>query len=260
MAVISANPTLDYPIGQGHSKLDTLRYLFSYNMDDYVDWISGTVNFENEEFTALLEFTNTLPDFYDWDSEGFHSEVDLMRSGQTIIRSTRIDNFNSFLMYKAIFGGDIVFKGYPAGDRNGNTLMTFPGLAISSACKDIDGAWAFLRTLLMEERQYDMTWRQAFPTNKNAFDRLLADAMDPRLTGGAFGWDGFMVDGRALRQDEADTIMSLIESASGQAGWDESLWVIISESASNYFNGLSSVQDTVRVIQNKASIFIAEQN
>ena len=69
-----------------------------------------------------------------------------------------------------------------------------------------------------------------------------------------------MVDGRPLSQDEADTIMALIESASGPAGWDESLWAIISEGASNYFNGLSSVQDAVRVIQNRASRFVSEQS
>jgi hypothetical protein len=257
-AVIAANPNADYPLGQGLTNMNLLQVLFMFNMDDYVNWNEGTVHFDSDEFIALLEYANTLPDDYDWNNEHI-SEVDLITSGRQIIAAANMHDFNDFQMYRALFGGDIVFKGLPSADRNGYSLNARTGFAITSKCKDVDGAWAFMRTFLMEDWQSERTW-QGMPVNRNVFERMINDAMKENEHQGSMGWNGFTIEMKPLTQADIDKIMALLDSVSGSVGQDEVLWNIISESASNFFNGTSTVQDAVRVIQNRASIYVAEQD
>jgi len=74
------------------------------------------------------------------------------------------------------------------------------------------------------------------------------------------GWDSFTIEMEPLTQADVDQIMALLNSVNGSVGQDETLWNIISESASSFFAGSITVQDAVRVIQNRASIYVAEQS
>jgi hypothetical protein len=259
-AVIAANPDSYHPLGQGLTKMNLLQALFMFNMNDYVNWNEGTVNFDSNEFIALLEYANTLPDDYDWDNYEYISEVDLIRSGRQIIAATSMHDFRDYQMYKALFGGDIVFKGLPAENRNGFSLNPLASFAITSKCKDVDGAWSFIRTFLMENWQSERSW-QGLPVNKNVFDKMVSEAMKENEHGNStMGWDGFTVEMKPLTQADLDKIMAVLDSVNGAVGQDEVLWNIISESASSFFGGAMSVQDAVRVIQNRASIYVAEQS
>jgi len=256
--VLDSNPDADFALGQGLTKLNFLQALFMFSMDDFVDRGAGKVNFESNDFIALLEFANTLPDDYDWDN--YISEPELIATGRQIITATGFNSFDDFQMYRAMFGGDIVFKGLPAENRNGFSLTTYTGFAITNKCRDVDGAWEFLRTFLNEDWQNESIW-YGMPTNKNAFNKLLEKAMTEDEYGSRFmSWDGFMLEMETLTQADADQIMALIDSASGSVGQDDALWTIISECASDFFSGKSTAQDAARIIQNRASIYISEQS
>ena len=42
--------------------------------------------------------------------------------------------------------------------------------------------------------------------------------------------------------------------------FDEALWNIINETASDFFNGLITAETAARIIQNRASIYISEKH
>lgn len=257
-AVLNSNPKADYPLGQGLTKMAYLQALFMFNMDEYVDWAEGKVNFESDEFIALLEFANTLIDEFDWENE-YVEEHALIAAGRQIIAATNMNDFDTLQMYRAFFGGDIVFKGLPAKERNGFSLMTQTDFAITTKCKDIDGAWEFLKTFLDEGWQKENSWR-GMPVIKSVFDDLIEESMrENEHGGGSMHWDGFSVELKPLTQADVDKIMSVIDSVSGSVGQDDALWNIISEGAADFFNGRSSAQDAARIIQNRASTYVAEQ-
>jgi len=182
-----------------------------------------------------------------------------MREGRQIIRATSIDGFNMYRMYKALLGGDIVFKGYPAENRNGSSMQPGTSFAITTKCNDAEGAWAFIRTFLMDDWQYEHDW-MGFPVNKNTFDRFLTDTMTRNnRSPESMGWGDFSIQWKPLTEEEAELILALIDSLSGPAGRDEVILNIISESATSYFNGLSTAQDAIIVIQNRVSIYVSEQ-
>jgi len=170
-----------------------------------------------------------------------------------------MQNFDDYQMYRALFGGDIVFKGLPAEGRNGYSLSTQTSFAITSSCTDVDGAWSFIRTFLSEDWLDEYSWR-GLPINKHSFDKMMQKEMTADEYGTrSIGWNGFSIDLEPLTQADVDKVMAVIDSISGSVGQDEALWNIISESAITFFNGQSSAQDAAKVIQNRASIYISEQ-
>ena len=258
IAVLNNNPSADFPLGQGFTKYAFLQALVMFKMDEYVDWDTGKVNFESSDFISLLEFANTLPDDFDWDN--YVSEPELIAAGRQIIASTSFSNFDDYQMYKAIFGGDIVFKGLPAENRNGYSLVTHTGFSITNKCKDVDGAWEFLRTFINEDWINENVWR-GIPALKGSFDNSIKKAMTEDEHGSrSMGWNGFMLELKPLIQADIDMIKALVDSASGAVGQDDALWTIINECATDFFNGKSSAQDAARVIQNRASIYVSEQS
>ena len=292
-AVLRENPQADYPIGQYMNRTNFLYLTLTMGMNEYVDWSAGKCYFDNGGFAQLLEFANTFPYEIDWENMEWISMEELVASGRQIISTNEISDFLNTQMYKAQFGGEIVFKGYPTESRKGNILSPGSGIAMTTRCVDKEGAWEFMRIILTEDWQRsNMRWN--FPTNKVVFDEILKEAMTPEYyidefgnevespkmsygtavpmpapravsasmsvsSSGAVGAAG-MIEIYALTQEEADQILALIDSVSGTAGYDESLMTIINEGADVYFSGRRTAQDAAGIIQSRASIYVSEQS
>ncbi|MDR2590849.1 MAG: extracellular solute-binding protein [Oscillospiraceae bacterium] len=260
LAVLAANPGADVPLGLGLTKESFLQALVMFHMDKYVDWVTGDVSFDSDDFISLLEFANTLPaDDYDWNDEYIPTHK-LLSSGRQLMMPTSFYEINEYQINRAMLGGDLVYKGFPTENRNGNTLVTHTGFAISEKCVDKDAAWNFIRTFLSDEWQSDNFRNYYLPIIKDVFDERLKDAMSENEWGSSiYGIDGLEVEIEPLTQAEADQIMALINSVTGSVSQDETIWNIISESATSYFSGQTSAQDAARVIQNRISTYVAEQ-
>jgi len=158
-------------------------------------------------------------------------------------------------MQKESFGGEIVFKGWPSVDRAGSRFISYDYVAITTHAADTEGAWEFVRTLLMEEHQRDMFWN--FPINRVVFEEQMRQNMQPVTV----MFEGGMIESEPT-QEEVDEIVSLINSTTKRVGQgaDEMLMNIIIESATDFFNDLITAEDAARIIQNRVSIFLAEQS
>ena len=270
MAVIQQNPQADAPIGQYFTKNDFLYYAMVMGMDQYVDWSTGKCSFDQGEFAKVLEFANTFPEEYNYDEDNYISEFELIQSGRQLLSNVNISDFQNTQLYQGMFGGKLVFKGFPNAQRVSAVASLDNGLAMSTKCKDKDGAWSFIRRLLTQEWQESGNiW--AFPTNVNAYNTLLEKAMTPEYTTdedgnqveisqGSWGMDDFSVDIHATTQEEADMLQALIDAVGGTMSYDEKMMNIIQENAAAFFAGQKSAQETAAIIQNRISIYVAEQS
>jgi ABC-type glycerol-3-phosphate transport system substrate-binding protein len=267
--VLRAHPRADVPIGMWLTKSAFLNQAVSLGMDEYVDWSAGMCYFDSVGFVQLLEFANTFPDEISFDREDFIDESELIANGRQIMMMTSVSDFQILQMYRALFGGDIVFKGFPTENRSGNTISINSGLALTSSSSNKEGAWEFMRTIITADYQRSNTW--GFSTNRRVFDERLDEAMKPRtyidefgneveMSNISWGWGNITIEIFAMTQAEANQILALIDSVSGVVGFDESLMNIINEGAAEFFSGRRSAQDAARVIQSRASIFVAEQS
>ena len=259
VAVFKANPQADMPFGPWFDSLGFLSVAFMFGFDEFVNRTTGTVNFESDEFIKLLELVKSLPPKVDLgDTVAIH---ELIAEGRVIMQMGQFGRLNQLQLNRSMFGGEIVFKGYPVINRNGNAFSSFTGLAISTNCTDKSAAWEFVRIFLTEEYQRDfIPW--SFPVNKAIFEEQLKKAMEP------LGLWFELVDAngeiaatevKGFSQEEVDMIRNTINSTTRMINHDDALWDIISETASDYFNGRHTAGEAARIIQNRTAIYISEQ-
>lgn len=253
------------------------------DMEQYVDWVSGKCNFDSQQFIDLLNFANQFPAEFDWENYEWTEEDDQwtrIAQGRQMLVDAYISDFDSsILQYQALFGGDIddvTFIGYPTSEGVGSMLGMNSGYAITKNCKDPEGAWAFLRTFFTEEYQMGL-WN--FPSNKNAFNAKLKEAMTPEYmtdgegnyildengnkieeSQGGFGWgDGMTVEIYAMTQEQADKLLELIENTTKVQDYNSAIYDIVAEQSAAFFAGQKSAEEVAKLVQSKANIFVNEQ-
>jgi ABC-type glycerol-3-phosphate transport system substrate-binding protein len=254
---------------------DMLQQCCAMGMDEFVNWETGECTFDSEEFIKMLEFASSFPAEFDWEKydyeADYESDYSRIMNGKQLLVQVSTGDFMQFQMYKAMFGGDVTYIGFPTESRNGSAFNIYSGLAMSSKSENKDGVWQFIRTLLTKEYQEEFTWGD-FPTNKEAFDAKLEDAMTPvysedPTTGEkteqpktTWGWDrDLTVDIYALTQEEADQILDLINSTNKVYSYDQQMFDIIKESAAAFFAGQQSAEEVAQIIQSRCSLYVNEQ-
>lgn len=255
-SVLDAHPDADMPIGW-MTGIELLKRVINYNMDAYIDWETGTSNFDTPEFIELLRLCSRLPvNIYN-----IVPRETLLSSGRQIIGMHYASQMGSLHVERLDFGGDIVFKGYPSVPENGSVINTWESFAISENSPNKDAAWEFLRMLLSKDWQLDRRIG-GMPTNQAAFDYNMNNVLNYDYSGWSMERDGVSI---TLTQEQVkadvEMILELIDSAgSGIVNIsDGALLNIITKDAMDFFNGLNSAEDAARNIQNRVSIYVAEQ-
>ena len=265
--VINANPNADYPLGADFSKLYFLQTVLSVGIDEYVNFDAGTVHFDTDSFSQLLKLASSFPDEYDYHANDFMSWDRYVATGRQILTHFWVSSAYSIQYSKALFGGEIVYKGYPSENGNGNSLSTAgAALTITTSSANKEGAWQFLRIHLDKDWQIANAW-YGIPLNKSAFEnyveRLKEEALRNVDMYSGIGDMGRPGENQMQPITDADIeqLKTLINSVSTISDYlDEQLWNIVSEGASDYFRGAKNLEDTVRIIQSRASIYVSEQS
>ena len=253
-----------------------LSSLLSADMDSYVDWTNGKVSFESDSFKQLLEFVKTFPDTYNWEEDDVtESTNDLIQQGRQMLSQTYLYNLDAALWNSINFGGQFTYIGWPTTDGVGSFLRPEGGYAISKSCSNQDAAWEFIRAMLTESGQADI---YSIPASRKVFEKRLEDIMTPiyrkdangnylldengeRMEEPRGGWSDETGDHYiyAMTQEQADSILQIIEGTTKVASYDDSIYNIVWEQAQAFFLDQKSVDEVARLIQSKANIYVNEQ-
>ena len=71
--------------------------------------------------------------------------------------------------------------------------------------------------------------------------------------------EDFMLDIYAMKQEEYDALMALYERCSSVYSSDQEIMDIIMEEAAAFFDGQKTAEETANLIQNRLSLYMAEQ-
>jgi len=269
-AILQANPQADVPLGAELTDIMFLRNVFEHNSHEFIDWANEAVSFDTDNFVQLLELANAFPR----GEEQFGIEptsVLLERreniiSGRQIMVGRQLGGINTFQSLRANFGREIVLKGWPSIDRTGSKVSMQEGLAITINAENNQGAWEFVRLFLTTNFQREhINFDFSFPINRIVFEDAIKYAVEREHTiseGLIDDGGNFIIIAKAgpLLEEEAEQLMSIIESISGVTRQNELVWNIINESASDFFNGIGTARDAARIIQSRTSILVAEQS
>ena len=207
----------------------------------YVDWETGTCQFDSEEFIATLESckeTTTVTGNSDDVNEKGLLQYELL---QGPFRASRLSS---------VYGEDYVFVGFPNDCNNGSMYFMQLNFAISSQCEYKEGAWQFVRSVLNDENQKDVL---CFPSTNSAFDEMLDAAVSDRYV---------TSDGNVCELSGADAakLRELIDGTNTLSGTNETLINIIREEGQAYFAGQCTAAEAAKNIQSRASIYMAEKS
>lgn len=233
-----------------------LREMLMTFWDRLVDWEKGTCGFDGEEFRQVLEFCGRFPE------EGltYSEQTEMLRDGELMLQCLSPGSFWALQEIKSDFGESVSFVGLPnPWGETGTSFSLSGGMAMSSGGKHKEGAWAFLRTMLLPHKQ--LRFDRRFPINKESFEESAAEdgnASSRRRYGYSDSAGNFHAY-RKASQREYDQIMALYEAVDHVSRWDDSLGEIIIEIAGAYFAGDKTLDETAALIQNRANLYINEQ-
>ncbi|MDR2590069.1 MAG: extracellular solute-binding protein [Oscillospiraceae bacterium] len=267
--LLKANPQADKPFGAWQSKEGFLRFFVSLSKDEYINWETRTAHFDSSGFADLLlhayamDVRNTETgwhlhvDFSDWD---WVNKRERITTGRQLVDIANFERLANIAHVYDLFGAEITFIGLPTEQRTISTLISDArylaeghkynslNLAITARSKNKDAAWEFIRTIITEDYQTQLHEKGGyltFPTNKAVLESILVRDMDNP-------WFD-------LSKSDIDRVMFLIDNIKGMTGLSAALWNIISEGAIDFWNGRTTLDDTVRIIQSRASIYVAER-
>lgn len=271
-AIIEQHPEADLPFGSYMTRENLLQYFLMLNMDDYMNWETGECSFNSDEFKNLLTFAKTFPSSEEFeaamkDYEWVEPAV-LIREGRQLVSMFSASDFDSFQYEKNAFGGNITFKGLPSADKSGNIATISSGIAMTTSCKDKDGAWQFIREIISDESQKNQWY---FPVVQKIYDENLAEAMKQEYTtdengnqipvphGGMSYGNGEAISFYAITREEADQFNAMINSVTKLFSYDMTVIDRINEDVQAFFAGEKDVNQTAETIQSRMNIYLNEQ-
>lgn len=275
MAALSTMPEGCDALDMYTTREDLLRTLVCADLDHFVDWSTGKCSFDSEDFIELLEFVAMFPDSIPDDME-WESPSDRIAQGRQMLTYAYLYSVESMLWNDVQFGEQgCTYIGYPTNNGVGSVMYLDAGYGMSSACKNKEAAWEFLRSFLLEDAQ-NSVW--GIPVTLKAYQKQLDAAMTPDYVLDENGkikldeegnkvqnprssyWDE---DGEhyiyAMSQEQADKLWEAVTTCTKVMSTDESIYSIVNEQAQAYFSGQKSAQDVARLIQSKVTIYVNEQ-
>ena len=251
----------------GTTKQSVFDSICNLNLDSFVDWGTGTCNFDSEEFINLLKFTDLFPKDFDWENHEWSQDDNddvRIKEGRQLLMSLSVGYPSDLVYYKGYFEGGMTLIGFPDVPGSGSVFSTYsPGFAISETCKEKDAAWRFVSGFLKEDYQ-SYYGSYGFSVNRAVFDKSFQDALERESSNYVMTDSGEMQEQKVrFTQEDMDMLMNVINNTQlfGQsyASTQDQLQKIVSEEVSSYFAGEKSAEDVAAMIQNRASIYVSEQ-
>jgi len=284
--------------GEMDIKRDMLYSIIERSSNSFVDWAAMQCSFNSQEFIDLLTLVNSFPETFDYDNydwDDYQSEGLRMRARQQMLLQTNVSSFDIIQSQYAMTDGTANYIGYPTTDGSGSSFEVYGGLAISSKCANTEAAWEFVRYYLTEEHQMtEYMWN--FPTNKHAFDAYVEQCMTPNYNTNYFIYDYVVeaaaaappieapaeetsaseepqeqprgsywfsdteqVDYYALTEQELNLFMDLYEKTNSISSSNQAINDIIRQETEAFFAGQKTAEETARLIQDRASLYVFEQ-
>lgn len=245
-----------------------LDALLPVTADALVDREAGTVR--EEAVRSFLAFCGAAPLRMEVVEDIYTAALD----GEVLLLPAeliRLDSGAEIQMYTTAFGGSCSYVGYPREDGGaGSFFRLWDGIAMTTACKDKEAAWSFLREAFLPKYPTGIYFGPAFPISRADFDRMVEIATGPMLdeTGQPMESEGmawsFMpgsdleIPIRPVTQEEYDHFMALLNAVDQVYDPDEELTAIIREEACAYLAGKQALEDAVRLIVNRAGLYLNE--
>ncbi len=254
----------------GVSRESMLTSLMRVEGNNFVDLSKATCNFDSDYFKQLLTYCAELKseEEINVDDDYYNNYDSLWRSDKVALYNFYFSDLSSYkYVVKGYFGEPVSFVGYPSSDGKGSVITFWQSLAISSKCKNQEGAWDFVKFFWSKDYQENC---YSIPASMSRFDEVSKSAMErPSYedeNGEVVYYDdswwigGTEVKLEPLTQSDVDMLKEFILSIDKkEESFGEDILNIINEEAEPFFRGQKSVDEVTQIIQSRVSIYLKEK-
>lgn len=277
MEAFSAMPEDSTILEYQYTKKDMFYYLLRMRLESYIHWETGQCSFDGEDFRSVLALISCFPEEskgegQDW--EEINAEItERILSGRQMLSRCSFGRLIDIQFLDAVYGlgGVAAFIGYPTEDGSVGSSFYLPlkahKLAMSSACRQKDAAWEFLRQVLMPryKSMNDSTLYKKYVStisvNRKDYERMIRFDMTQSnaVKRSNSLYKGEPVRCRAATQDELARYEDFINSIDKIEFFDNTIYDIVEETAGPYFAGDKTLNETVDLVQRRVSLYVNEQ-
>ncbi len=252
----------------GFTQRTILEYALQLSGSEFIDYKKGTCDFTSESFIKMLEFANGF--ISDIDSEtyfddSFWGRYDTMfADGSALLMIAFLTDYADVYSFERCnFDEQVTAVGFPCENRVGNSFAVDSGFSISAKSENKEGAWEFVRTLLLPEYQ-DLG--DKLPARKDSLEKLAQTAMkhdpdrvyNPIVMMGDMALSSGSMDIGEPKQEDIDRFNEIIASANGLMSYNSKIMEIVDEEAATYFSGSKSAEDAAALIQTRVQLYLDE--
>ena len=275
--------SLDNAVAIDKKPIELLYSLIRCSTEEFIDYEKGTCSFDSELFRETLEFAKNYhpdpTDFMTADEKKLYAENKFFATTNDkilVIDPSYCYSPMSFFrksMYRFGFE-DFKIIGYPDSDGGGTALDVWGSFAIVDKSEHKDAAWEFIKGVLTKipefsfgdfscskraiQDVFDIAYKYVY-----AFDRTgngLSSGTLENYESGIWNYDEDEQYLYRFTEDDCDKLMTALENAGTSLRADSTVWSIISEDAEAYFSDAKTLEETVKIIQNRVETYIAEQS
>jgi ABC-type glycerol-3-phosphate transport system substrate-binding protein len=249
-----------------------INTLVLYSLDSFIDYDTGTCNFDSPDFIEMLEYALKYPEVRSSEAPDvlINRSVTDLREGNALFENSNLSDFRSMVFAEQKFGEPIAFIDYPNG-RGVTGLSVNPRneMSIVSGAENPDGAWEFMKYVLTKGYiENDEYTGSSFPTVQSRLDARAANVTKKSYitdTGERIDNDGFdyTTGGiqyfiKPLTDEQVKKVYAQIDRVTSIERLDINLINILRDDVTAYLNGSKSAAETAAMIQNRASTYMAE--
>ena len=263
-----------------------LDFTLCASLDSFIDFGKAVCDFDTPTFRRLLEYLKDVKKaaYYETLSGDDLRDYELdawkpYREGNVLLLETGASDLRSYLQATVKFGeGKSKFIGYPAGSHNGALIKPHTSFAINEKSGFKDAAWDFIRFVA----ENGAANNNSFPSNVGRFDKICAGELGnyyyfegsgsmrfestvesevtaelkERIRKGYYDGSGVLA-----KVDEAcvASLKELINNAGPYPDAELRIIEMIYEESRMYFAGEKSLEDTIKIIQDRVSTYLAEK-
>ena len=208
---------------------ELLKWVATVSTGEFVDYSTGSCNFVDPGFARMLEWCRAMP-------------VTATDERAAILYPIYIENPALIRSQAEYLGGSLEYVGFPVESGSGSYLgCGFQASLSAPALGDTAGAWAFIRFAIEKTGEMNIGADDSISTFSCLIKPLRLSLE------------------QSLGKTEAEKFISAISGSRALKQQDLRLRRLIIDSSAAYLAGNKSLEDTVELIQDKASIFVAEQ-
>ncbi|MDE6635372.1 MAG: hypothetical protein K2K09_02050, partial [Lachnospiraceae bacterium] len=238
-------------------------------IDDYIDWDTGKVNFDSEEFRAAAAFCNEFPSDYEFGID-YNDVAKQMREGTMLINllSESEGTMGEYQLNRALYGDDLRCIGFPSADKKKAYICPLSAsLAITASSEEKEGAWDFLKSAITDYHMHAEI-PSGIPSGKKQFEKVIRritatekytdeDGNVVRPLDGISEYNSFEFDIKPFSEDETNVIRGLIKNSVVKNDNTSVLFIVETE-LDSYFRGDNTLDETVSVLQDRVGKYVNE--